>query len=76
MEDRLRKLVKENTINEKYKLNNASQLGAQLGLSRNWISQYLNEYYNDGTFIKVNTRPVVFIDREALEEKFSAEVKS
>lgn len=74
MEDRLRKLVKENTINEKYKLNNASQLGAQLGLSRNWISQYLNEYYNDGTFIKVNTRPVVFIDREALEEKFSIHV--
>ena len=74
MEDRLRTLVKENTINEKYKLNNASQLGTQLGLSRNWISQYLNEYYNDGTFIKVNTRPVVFIDREALEEKFAIRV--
>ena len=27
MEDNLRKLVKENTIHEKYKLNNASQLG-------------------------------------------------
>ena len=74
MEDRLRTLVKENTINEKYKLNNASQLGTQLGLSRNWICQYLNDYYNDGTFIKVNTRPVVFIDREALEEKFQIRV--
>lgn len=74
MEDRLRTLVKENTINEKYKLNNASQLGTQLGLSRNWICQYLNDYYNDGTFIKVNTRPVVFIDREALEEKFQIHV--
>lgn len=74
MEDNLRKLVKENTIHEKYKLNNASQLGTQLGLSRNWISQYLNEYYNDGTFIKINTRPVVFLDREALEEKYSIRV--
>lgn len=74
MEDRLWALVKENTINEKYKLNNASELGKQLGLSRNWISQYLNEYYNDGTFIKINTRPVVFIDREALEEKFQIRV--
>ena len=42
MEDNLRKLVKENTIHEKYKLNNAYQLVTQLGLSRNWISQYLN----------------------------------
>ena len=74
MEDNLRKLVKENTIHEKYKLNNASQLGTQLGLSRNWISQYLNEYYNDGTFIKINTRPVVLLDREALEEKYSIRV--
>lgn len=74
MEDKLRKRVKENTIKEKYKLNNASQLGSELGLSRNWISQYLNEYYNDGTFIKVNTRPVVFIDREALEEKYAIRV--
>lgn len=74
MEENLRKLVKENTIHEKYKLNNASQLGTQLGLSRNWISQYLNEYYNDGTFIKINTRPVVFLDREALEEKYSIRV--
>lgn len=71
MKAKLRSLVKENTLNEKYKLNHASELGKRLGLSRNWISQYLNEFYNDGTFIKVNTRPVVFIDREALEEKFA-----
>ena len=75
MEDKLRTMVKENTIHEKYKLNHASELGKRLGLSRNWISQYLNEYYNDGTFLKVNTRPVVFIDREALEEKFHIHVE-
>lgn len=75
MKEKLRELVKQNTYNEKYKLSNASQLGKQLGLSRNWISQYLNEYYNDGTFIKINTRPVVFIDRETLEEKFQTRVQ-
>lgn len=74
MKEKLRSLVKENTLNEKYKLNHASELGKRLGLSRNWISQYLNEFYNDGTFIKVNTRPVVFIDKEALEEKFTIAV--
>ena len=65
MKAKLRSLVKENTLNEKYKLNHASELGKRLGLSRNWISQFLNEFYNDGTFIKINTRPVVFIDKEA-----------
>ena len=74
MKEKLRSLVKENTLNKKYKLNHASELGKRLGLSRNWISQYLNEFYNDGTFIKVNTRPVVFIDKEALEEKFTIAV--
>lgn len=71
MKAKLRSLVKENTLNEKYKLNHASELGKRLGLSRNWMSQFLNEFYNDGTFIKINTRPVVFIDKEALEEKYS-----
>lgn len=74
MEDKLRALVKENTLQEKYKLNHASQLGKQLNLSRNWISQYLNEYYNNGTFLKINTRPVVFIDKEALEETYGIQV--
>lgn len=48
MEDKLLALVKENTIKEKYKRNNAMELGEQLGLSRNWISQYLNEFYKIG----------------------------
>ena len=38
MEDNLRKLVKENTIHEKYKLNNASQLGTQLGAETGYHS--------------------------------------
>lgn len=42
MKAKLRSLVKENTLNEKYKLNHASELGKRLGLSRNWISQFLN----------------------------------
>lgn len=75
MEDKLLSLVKDNTIKEKYKRNNASDLGQILGLSRNWISQYLNEYFNDGTFIKINTRPVVFLDKKELEKLYQVELE-
>lgn len=75
MEDKLLALVKENTIKEKYKRNNAMELSEQLGLSRNWISQYLNEFYNDGTFIKINTRPVVFLDKKELEKLYSVQLE-
>lgn len=75
MEDKLLALVKENTIKEKYKRNNAIELGEQLGLSRNWISQFLNEFYNDGTFVKINTRPVVFLDKKELEKLYHVELE-
>ena len=50
MEDNLRKLVKENTIHEKYKLNNASQLGTQLGLSRNCCRARSESFHKDLLF--------------------------
>lgn len=70
MKENLLALIKENTRKEQYRLNNAMDLGKQLGLSRNWISQHLNELYSNNTFIKINTRPVIFVDRETLNEQY------
>ncbi len=71
MKEKLLALIKEHTLAGTYQMNNAMDLGKQLGLSRNWISQHLNEFYSDGTFIKINTRPVIFLDRETLMELYS-----
>lgn len=38
--------------------------------SRSVVSQYLNEYHNDGILIKINTRPVMFLHRERLCQTF------
>ena len=43
-------------------------LSNELDLSRNAVSQYLNEYVQQGKAIKINTRPVYFFGTEALEE--------
>lgn len=75
MEDKLVEMVKENTRNEKYKRNNAMDLKEKLNLSRNWISQYLNEYYNNGIFIKINTRPVVYLDKSELEKQYQCSIE-
>lgn len=40
-----------------------SSLANELHASRNVISQYLNEYYEDGTILKVSERPILFLDR-------------
>ena len=49
---------------------NAQWIADQLHVSRNMISQYLNEFFNDGLFLKINTRPVLFLDSTTLEEKY------
>ena len=43
-------------------------LSNEVGLSRNVVSQYLNEYVLSGQVIKINSRPVYFYEVSALEE--------
>lgn len=40
--------------------NTASNLAHQLKVSRNLVSQYLNDYFKAGVLGKINTRPVIF----------------
>ena len=46
---------------------NAVFLSKELQASRNTVSQYMNEYYMEGSFIKITTRPVIFFDKETVE---------
>lgn len=42
-----------------------------LRISRSLASQYLNELFKDGYLIKIVTRPVLFLTKKTLEQKFS-----
>lgn len=46
----------------------ALYLANELDLSRNLISQYLNEFIEQGKAIKITTRPVYFFEIEALQQ--------
>ncbi|MEG0176532.1 sigma 54-interacting transcriptional regulator [Anaerorhabdus sp.] len=46
----------------------ASYLANELSLSRNSVSQYLNEFIQENKVVKVNTRPVYFYSIEELEK--------
>lgn len=48
----------------------ASYLAAVLSVSRNLVSQYLNEGVRNHEIIKVNSRPVYFFSRVAIESRF------
>lgn len=47
----------------------ASDIADTLKISRNSVSQYLNEEVKSGNVIKINSRPVYFFDREIVEQK-------
>jgi len=47
----------------------ANEISELLGFQRSYSSHILNELNKEGKLIKVNTRPVYFIEREAFERK-------
>lgn len=50
---------------------NAVFLSKELNASRNAVSQYMNEYFTEGNFIKIITRPVIFFDKETIESTYN-----
>ena len=60
----------ENNIEEN-EIFTANDLATSLNLSRNTVSQYLNEGLKDESIVKVNSRPVYFFDKSALIKKWN-----
>ena len=52
----------------------AQDLCSGLKMSRNTISQYLNELVKENKCIKINTRPVYFFSKEVLESLWSVSI--
>lgn len=49
---------------------NANDISIKIGLDRSSISRYLNELVSDGKLIKVKGKPVLFLSKAAIEQKF------
>lgn len=52
----------------------AEQIAAVMDLKRNTVSGYLNQLAAEGVLVKINSRPVYFLDRAALEALYGAPV--
>lgn len=48
----------------------AAAMAEHFGVRRNTVSHYLNSVLEEGGIIKINTRPVIFLDREVFEKQF------
>lgn len=66
----LQKRTKNHAIQES-EVFTAVAIAESLGISRNTVSQYLNQLVKNGKVIKINTRPVYFFDKEILETIYS-----
>ena len=60
---------------ENLKKCNALELSQHLNMSRNLISHYLNQYFSEGRLIKINSRPVLYLDPHRFAEKASIQFK-
>lgn len=71
--EELKKRCEEYAIEEHTRFT-AVSIADALHISRNTVSQYLNERVKTGDVIKINSRPVYFFVREAVENKRSGVV--
>lgn len=53
----------------------ANMLSNELNISRSLASQYLNAFVKEGALIKIATRPVCFLHKKVVEEKFQVSLK-
>lgn len=54
----------------------AASIAEALQMSRNTVSQYLNDKVKHNQVIKINSRPVYFFEKENLEKKMKGQVRS
>lgn len=53
----------------------ANAISGKLNISRSLASQYLNEFFKEGVFIKISSRPVYFLHKPSIEMQFNIEIK-
>ena len=60
MKEQIYEQIKQCTADHVYEKASAQMIADALHVSRNVVSQYLNEFFKEGRCIKINTRPVLF----------------
>ena len=76
MKSKIYDMVVEFTKNNLDLNANSVYISSKLNLSRNLVSQYLNELFNEHKLIKINTRPVIFYDIEQIEKLNNTELET
>lgn len=77
--DRVYELICDYTIKfsmSKILTGNAAKIAEQIYVSRSLVSLYLNELYKEGLLLKINTRPVYFLDKKTLSKTFKIYIHS
>ena len=52
----------------------AEYISTRLGVKRNTASSYLNKLWNDKEIVKINTRPVYYMDKLIIYEKYNVDI--
>ena len=75
VKEQLLEIIKNEQQDEDHYLT-TNQLAEKLDIKRNTVSHYLNQLVKENKLIKINTRPAIFIDKEAAEKKAKSELEN
>lgn len=70
MEDKIGLLITGWMEQEEYQLCHSGQVSKELKISRNQAAGILNELFSEGKLIKIKSRPILFLEKKYLENKY------
>ena len=75
MKSKIKNIIQEWTKQEDYDLCQSIKISQELKVNRNQIAKIVNDLFESKDVIKINTRPIVFLDRKVLEDKYQIKLK-
>lgn len=69
MKDQLMNIIKQNCEQEIYQENHAKALSERLQIARNEVALALRELYSKGLLIKIESKPMLYLDSETMKQK-------
>lgn len=68
-------IIHDHCIENKSEKNTATYISTILQISRNEVATKLNELFENQRLIKINTRPVCYLDKQWVEEKYDIKIE-
>ena len=68
MEDKIMTIINQITHEKRYEDANGLLISENIKIARNTVNMSLNQLYKKGLFIKINSKPILYLSKSILEK--------